>query len=128
MKLADFHRLKKFMALCESDIDAEALQALKMANVLIRRQGLTWERVLDRSVKVMMPVEDMGAPEQDPRPDRKKIDEIFDEILAAGPRGKSADFVESLQTWWTEKGFLTAGQMTALEGVLESARNGWRHS
>jgi hypothetical protein len=70
MKLADFGRLKKFMALAESDNDPEALAALRAANALIRREGLTWQRVLDRSVKVIEEVE--AAPEDYSEPKQER--------------------------------------------------------
>lgn len=126
MKLADFHRLKKMMARADSENDHESLAAVRAANALLKKEGLDWERVLDRSVKVMMPVEDVSAPEEDPRPDRKRIDAMFDEIEEAGPRGRTADTVADLRTWWTEKGFLTKGQAELVEKILERARNGWR--
>lgn len=58
MKLDDFNRLKKFMALAESENDYESFSALKMANQLLKKEGLNWDRVLSRSITIVNEVED----------------------------------------------------------------------
>lgn len=87
MKLADFERLKKFMAMTTSPNEHEAMGGLKAANMLLEREGLTWARVLDRSVKVIQEVE--AAPESYSEPphkrgttgnDNKDIDDAIDVI------------------------------------------------
>ncbi len=59
MTFKDFNRLKKLMALTTSGVEAEALLALQGANAILLRNELTWERVLDRSIKVELPFEEV---------------------------------------------------------------------
>lgn len=59
MKRADFDRLRKFMKLTQSENDAEALSAIRMANRVIERAEVTWDRFFDRAVRVE--VEDASA-------------------------------------------------------------------
>lgn len=80
MKLADFVRLKKFMNMTTSMNDHEAMGGLKAANHLLEREGLTWERVLDRSVKIVTGVE--AAPEDYSEPARTPTKEPVRDAVA----------------------------------------------
>ena len=115
MKLADFNRLKKFMNMTISGSDAEVLMAIKQANKLLEAEGVDWVRVLDRFVRVVPDYEEMPdrdnttgeRPGVDPNNER-------DEIETAFRRCKRNDFIDSLETQWHEKGFLSPKQKAAL--------------
>lgn len=53
MNLKDFQLLKKLMAASTSPADAEALSAVRAANALLAKNGVTWEKVFARTVTVI---------------------------------------------------------------------------
>lgn len=55
-----------------SENEHEASAAMKMANTILIQEGLTWARVLDRSVKIIQEVE--AAPEDYSEPTYKHSD------------------------------------------------------
>ena len=116
MKLRDFERLKKLMMMTMSGADAERAFALKQANDLLEREGLDWDRVLNRTVTVINEFE--PAPEEDPGADqaalRTRVEAAFAAIEASDPRGSFADFVASLREQWDKRGSLSAAQLDAL--------------
>jgi len=59
MTLGDFNKFKKLMAQTTSSNENEAIIALRVANAILERNGLTWERVLDRSIKIELPFEEI---------------------------------------------------------------------
>jgi hypothetical protein len=134
MKLATFARFKKIMARTTSDNDHEALAALRAANALLKEESLTWERVLSRSINVIQEVEQ--APDDDTyrhhhgAPSKSRVQVMLDAALLAEAERKAAsiprlsrrsrEFVESIHTFFEEKGYLTDGQRDAIKGFVES--------
>jgi len=59
VKQRDFQRLKKFMQMTLSDNETEVALGLKQANAILAREGLDWNRVLDRSIVVLAEFEAM---------------------------------------------------------------------
>lgn len=111
MKLSDFNRLRKLMAMTFSDNDTEALTSVRAANKLLKDNGLTWQRVFDRTVRVENSVEEAvpsknGYSEED-------ITTMFESALSKADGG-FRDFLLSLQARYDEKGRLSEGQMDAL--------------
>lgn len=105
MKLETFKLFQKFMAVTMSPNDHEALAALKQANSLLQREGLNWERVLNRSIKIVSAVED--APEDYREPiqqggtapeyDKAAIDDYIDIIeRRANLKGDFEDTINSI--------------------------------
>ena len=130
MKLADFNLLCKFMTLTMSDNDAEALTALRMANKVLTKDTLTWERVLKRSLRIDEP-EFEAAPESykapfggtartPPRPNTagatqgtNALEEAFEKINNSNLHTHSGTFkytIESIEKQWREKGWLSKAQ------------------
>ncbi len=128
MKMADFNRLKKFMAMTTSPNDAEALVAVRRANALIESEGLTWTRVLDRSVKVINEIE--AAPEsygeetsvagKDPDLDVAflAIDEMRD--------GTFKRTLEDIHRQYLEKGWVSPAQRALVLRGEDQARTSGR--
>lgn len=119
MKLADFNRLKKYMQMTISGADAEKLFALNKANELLTKEGVDWDRVLDRMVR--LEVEDYSHTDED-KPLAQRIDEAFAAVLADDPRGSFADFISSLQEQWETKKRLSEKQQAALFKAASEAR------
>lgn len=124
MKLADFHLLKKLMNLTLSGSDQEKLTALAKVNEIIAKSNTTWDRILDRVIKVDVLVESVEDALSD-RPGggdkdaaraafRKKIDDAFKTIEESDPRGTWADFVDDLKNQWTRNGRLSEAQVEAI--------------
>ena len=81
MRLKDFLTFKRIMGLTTSPNDAEALSAIRKANALLMAENTTWERVLDRMVKVESHVE--AAPDDDvPRAHRALRDDEVEGLFA----------------------------------------------
>lgn len=125
MKLADFVRLKKLMNMTLSGADRERLTAIDKANEIVRNAETTWDRILDRVIKVDVEIESVeaatGRREEEPAVEaarreafRKKVDDAFEVVFASDPRGDFADFVSSLKEQWDAKGRLSPAQLSAL--------------
>lgn len=135
MKLSDFALLKKLMNMTLSGADQERLTAIDKANEIIAKSNTTWDRVLDRVIKVEVEIESRDAP-PDPSTTfarreafRKKIDEAFETIEASDPKADAADFIASLKSQWERNGSLSEAQRAALwkfeknaQAKLEGAR------
>lgn len=130
MKLADFNRLKKLLNMTLSGADGERLTAIDMANEIVRKSDTTWDRILDRVIKVDVMVESVEDALKD-RPGggdkaatqaifRKKVDDAFVTIEESDPRGSWADFVADLKSQWERNGRLSEAQV---EAVFKGARN-----
>ena len=63
MKRATLDRLIKFMSSTTSPSDGESLTAMRMANRILTAEGLTWERVLNRSIQIVGQFE--AAPDEE---------------------------------------------------------------
>lgn len=139
MKLADFNRLKKFMMLTTSDNESEALAALRQANSLLSRQSppLTWDRVLDRSVKVLGYDDgdnservnpDAGNPHRHgSRPPSQILDQAFAELEGVEFDSQSfTDLVESIRAQYENGKALSARQREII--ISAAAREGERRS
>lgn len=136
MKLADFNRLKKFMALTDSDVDAEAMGALKAANNLLRKESLTWERVLSRSVKIISEAEE--APEDygsGPQPAAKsrtvpastrsnsddELEEAIEIVENSTIDGTFRYTLENIIAWYRKSGKISERQK---EVVINASKRG----
>lgn len=130
MKLADFNRLKKLLNMTLSGADGERLTAIDMANEIVKKSNTTWDRILDRVIKVDVAVESVEDAMRD-RPGggdanvaraifRKKVDDAFATIEESDPRGSWADFVADLKGQWERNGRLSEAQA---EAVFKGARN-----
>lgn len=58
MTPAEYRRLRKFMMQTTSSNDAEALQALRRANEVLRHHDYDWNAAFDRLVRVDLGVEE----------------------------------------------------------------------
>lgn len=120
MKLADFKKLKKLMMSTTSEADAEVLMAIRAANKLLVAEGVDWDRVLDRMVR--LEVEDASHLDAD-KPLSQRIDEAFAAVMADDPRGTTATFVASLSDQWQRRGTLSDKQREALFRMASEARS-----
>lgn len=125
MNLKTFETFKKLMERTTSDSDAESLNALRAANRLLTKEGLSWTRVLDRSVRVVAEYEEHQP--ENPKSRRtengttkandEEIERAF-EILS-DIKGGFSDFIESLYEQWTERRWLSRKQRDALLSAVE---------
>ncbi len=106
MNEADLDKLTKLLALTASDIDGEALAAIRAANRLLSRNKIRWEAVL--------------APKETPHKQQpwerhdQEIETLFDDAFAKGVTGSFGDFLKSLYSQWETKRSLSPKQMAAL--------------
>lgn len=120
MKLADFNKLKKLMQMTMSGADAEKLFSINKANALLIAEGVDWNRVLDRMVK--LDVETAPADDHFDKSEAQLIDEAFATIEASDPRGSFATFIADLKEKWDQHRRLTDGQKAALFKAEEKCR------
>lgn len=127
MKITDFNRLKKLLNMTLSGADGERLTAIDMANEIVRRSDTTWDRILDRVIKVDVMVESVeDATGGDANAEvrramfRAKVNEAFATIEESDPRGSWADFIADLKSQWDRNGRLSEKQV---EAVLRGAKN-----
>jgi hypothetical protein len=141
----DRDRLTKLMRMTESSADGEALNALRLANKMLREAGLHWGDVLggsgtDRSHLVPPSKRGRGF---NPKPSgaaygrraesqkydgsrgRNTGDDIAMMLDALGRRRNSIDFqmfLGSVTQFWEKNGYLTDNQYAAILRSYEAAR------
>lgn len=103
MTVTEFRQLKATMMLATSPVDAEALTALRRANAVIARHGYTWTQVLDRVVKVEVPIEAAGGDDED------ELSALFERAMM-NASGSFLEMLESIHEKWEATGFLTPRQ------------------
>lgn len=118
MTLKEFDRFRKLMALTTSDHDPEALAALRQANKVLSTNKITWDDVF----KKLVSVEGEEAPDE-PSAARSGdgIEEAFVVVRKSLRPGSFADFIDSLEEQWHEKGYLTPNQREALFKAAKNA-------
>jgi hypothetical protein len=116
----------KLMMMTTSSHDNEALTALRKANAMLASANLNWEEYLGgpreyRSAQNPPWDEDkVQPPRQQRRHERansdENIDRMFEEAFARVRPGSSfRQTIESIHTWWEEKGFLTQKQLDVIQ-------------
>ena len=137
LTLSDLDRLKRFMGIAySSDQDGEALNALRMANKLLRSGGLDWNDVFTRMITVkesygnyspgprVREYEDEGEFEpqvkSDPGDMRSQIEAAFRDLEGkTGSNKKFENFINSLREQFDRDGYLSQAQRASL---FKSAR------
>ncbi len=124
MKIDDFRKLKLFMNMTQSSADQEILTAVRKANEIVARSNTTWDRILDRVIKVEVEIEpaavSTGRPMDGASIAKRKaaharrVEEAFETLEEGDPRGTFADFIASLKAQWDRTGRLTDAQYEAL--------------
>jgi len=115
MNLADFNRLRAFMARTTSDADPEALTAIRMANRLLAENDLTWDKVFARTVKVIDAIE-TATPDD---PAQENISSLIDEAEANATNDWEADFCADVRRKLAERGSLTEKQVDKLREIRD---------
>ena len=106
-------RIAKCLELTASNHDGEALAAARKANKLREMLGTTWTELIEGPRTVAQPV--AGGPVPDPR-------EMFETIrLFNPPRGKWRPVIESIEDFWTTRGYLTPKQQRLVEKFFATA-------
>lgn len=119
MKLDDFRRFKGMMERTTSDNDHEALASMRAANRLLVREGLTWTRVLDRSVSINLPFE--TAADAHGEPDRDEMEALFEQAME-GANGEFRDVLESIHEQWERKHWLSPKQRQVVEDAARRSQ------
>jgi len=117
LSVKEFQTFKKFMMLTTSSNDAEALAALRRANTVIAKAGVTWDQVLSRVVKIDVPFE--SASDEDAS---EVIEALFDEALQ-NAHGTFRNTIEDIYNKWQKYGYLTPRQRDLIEKTARGQRN-----
>lgn len=124
MSLTDYDRLKKFMNMTESGVDAEALSALRKANAVLMKYNYTWDAVFARLITTEVesaPIEHASLHTDVPKPmSDDEINAMFQRALEKVKAGSFRDTLLSIQASWTNKHFLSPRQLAT---VLKASRN-----
>lgn len=132
--------LVKLMMMTTSPHDGEALVAIRKANAILASQNLNWEEFL-RGAQPAAEDNSWRTPPSRRRSraqrytdsyhgdfddsnnfrlhtDPSIIDPMFERALR-NSKGSFKKFIENLEEWWTEKGFLTEKQYNAVKQAAE---------
>ena len=105
----DIQKLAKLMMRATSSNDNEALTALRMANSMLDSANLTWEQFIAEKTIVVQEVMQTIAKPQDP-----EVEQMLSMCLAHVRSASGRRFIQSLNDWYSNKGFLTERQKEAL--------------
>lgn len=104
------------MELATSDNDHEALSALRKANALIAEEGVTWTRVLDRSITIVQEFETAAEADGVDPDEADDMDDLFERALDKA-HGDFRNVILDIQAQWERKHWLSPKQ----RGVVERA-------
>jgi hypothetical protein len=126
MSANDFELFIKLMMLAQSPNDTEALSALRKANAKLASINRNWEELLRGKVAVsdFPDAPPMGGELRASRGVQHTdpfISTMLDDLMR-DVKGGFRDFIESINTWWEQKGFLTEKQYIAVRKAWD-ARN-----
>lgn len=119
----DRAKLVKVLALTTSDVDGEALAALRAANKMLAADNMTWADLLTerpRHVTVSMTREPYKAEEAwvPPHLKDKVMIELMFRAVFAQPRSDNEEFwqfMDSIHNRWRKHANLSQGQYSALK-------------
>ncbi len=111
VNLKDFTKLKGLMAMSNSDVDNEALQAIRAANRLLIANGMTWELIFSRTVRVINEVEE--APHRD-----DDLAASFD-LALRNATGTFRQTLESIREQYEARGWISPKQRAMVENAAE---------
>lgn len=96
MKPKDRERLINLLGMTGSDQDGEALNAMRMANVLVKKLGLTWDKVVGASPagETVNKLRPRAKPEH-----QQKAEEILDAAEDRDLSDRERGFVEDMMSW-----------------------------
>lgn len=119
MKVAEFNLLKKLMAMTTSDVDAEALMAIRRANDILKRNATDWDKVFSRLVTLDVEAasEVRGQPAGNARTAAGRaryLGDLLDDAEGSAS-GTFVDFVASVREQFERTGDLSSAQVEALE-------------
>lgn len=105
----------KILNLTTSDNDGECLNAIKAANALLKKSGITWFDVIGRGVVSEKP------PTEEPL--EISIEDMFKFIRQNAWLGFDGSFVDNIEAKYKRYGRLTARQRIRLERVYNAVKN-----
>lgn len=122
----EFNKLSKMMGLTMSDQDGEALNAIRLANKVLKDNKLTWDDVFKRLITV--DVEEVESEPETVQPSAQaqsnEINRAFDTVMGtADMTSDFGSFIQSLHDQWTGKGWLSVAQREALFNAVKRAKN-----
>lgn len=122
ISLTDLSKLKKMMAMTTSSQEGEQLNAIRMANKILKDNGLTWEDIFSRTVNVAQTII-MEEPVIETEDKSNAIQESFN-YLRARQLGDFRKFITSLEEQWEDQAYLSKEQRVALFNAVrrEQAR------
>lgn len=108
-------KLIKILNLSTSDNDGESLNAIRLANAMVKKAGLSWEAIIGRGV----------TSEKPPEPEATELspEEMFAFIRANAWLGFDFTFIDDVQLKYTRTGRLTARQRIGLIKVYNAVKN-----
>lgn len=125
-KASDFEIFIKLMMMAQSSNDAEALTALRKANAKLASINRNWEELLRGKVAMSdfpnaPPMggdlrTSGGVKHTDPF-----ISTMLDDLMRE-VKGGFRDFIESINEWWEQKGFLTEKQYNTIKKSWDQRR------
>lgn len=113
MPLTDVGLLKKAMGLTFSVHDGEALAALRKANAVLRRNGLSWEEVLGRTVTVQAGSDNSPVENGEELTLKEQIQRAFNEIRGT-IKTDFNHFIEDIEKDFERTGYLSPAQRQPL--------------
>lgn len=132
ISLADLNQLRKLMGMTGSDADGEALNALRMANRLLKKSDLTWTDVLNRCISVTTVnsgYQAQGASGDDGFDEERNegnlddmIQNAFDELRGVSMSASFRAFVDDVERKWNQTGYLTPGQRAPILKAVKNVR------
>jgi hypothetical protein len=108
-------RFIKLMMMTTSDMDGEALTALRMANAMLAEDNLNWEEFCNGK--------DQQQRQYTAHTDIDNIDKMFAVLFDTVPATDGfREFIESVHAFWERTGRLTPRQYDAIKRAYDRRR------
>ena len=115
-------KILKLLALTASDNDGEALNACRMANAILKKNGLSWGAFIDPYI----PQGDTAKrSHDDPRENPREPEDVWDLIEYVRDNawpGFDFSFIDTIERRYDQTGRLTPGQLRALRNIYDNIR------
>ena len=121
----ELEKFIKIMSLTQSDQDGECLNAIRMANALLKKNNIQWEEIIKpRS----------NTQKESPRPSKTRRDEENDSesinvrymINYCLQRKPYSKFLQAMSVFYNDKGFLTERQQEVLTSIYNQIQDEWK--
>lgn len=133
MKISDYQKFVKFMNMTHSEVDNEALMALRKANKILKSYDYTWQDIFNAKIQISAELRKQGfdpknisnpkysntpgyAGSKSEKKSGSEVEHMLDFVLRNTASHTSYHgFVDDVNNYYEKNGFITKNQYAAIK-------------